>query len=318
MQSIVLVTIAVLVVSPATAQTDFPTRAVRIIVPYAPGGVVDITLRVLGDALARQWGRPVVIENRPGGGTITGTAMVAKSDPDGYTLGVATSPFLVNPSLRPNLPYDSLRDFTGVSMLVSQSVTILAHPSFAANNVPELVAEAKKRAEPFAYGSAGTAGISHLTGELLQRAAGVKLIHVPYNGAGKALPDLLSGQIPLMFDPGFSARPFVESGQIKVLGISSKERLPILPQVATIGETYPGFEATSVQALIAPAGVPPDVLAKLSAAVQAIVRSPEFATKVTQSDLEPIASTPAEFNAFARRETAKWKQVISEANIKGE
>jgi len=242
---------------------------------------------------------------------------VATSEPDGHTMGIVATPFLVNPSLQPNLPYNSLVDLTGVSMVVAQSVALVANPSVTANTLAELVSEAKSRPEPFTYGSSGTGGIAHLVGELFARTAGIKLSHIPYGGSAKATIDVLAGHIQLMCDPGFSSRQFVEEGKLKILAISSKQRLPILPNVPPFNETYRGFDATSVQALIAPAAVPKAVLEKISGDVQAVVRSPEFAAKVGHLDLEPIASTPDEFNTFARREMLKWAEVIKAANIKG-
>jgi tripartite-type tricarboxylate transporter receptor subunit TctC len=316
-RSVVFALVYALAASTASAQSDFPNRPVRIVVPYAPGGVVDIAARSLRDLLAERWNQSIVVENRPGAATVSGTNMVATSPPDGHTMLLVATPFLVNPSLQPNLPYDTLRDLTGVSMVVAQSVALLAHPSVAANNLRELVDEAKRRPEPFAYGSSGTGGISHLIGEMLARTAGIKLAHIPYNGASRATIDVLAGHIPLIFDPGLSAKQFVLDRQLKIIAVSSKERLPILPDVPTFNETYPGFEGTSVQALIAPSATPKPLLAKISADVQAIVRSPEFAARVKHLDLDPVASTPDEFNDFARREIEKWAVVVRDANIKG-
>jgi tripartite-type tricarboxylate transporter receptor subunit TctC len=177
------------------------------------------------------------------------------------------------------------------------------------------VAEANRRPQPFLYGSTSIGGIGHLTSELFQHVAGIKLANVPYPGDAKAVTDLLSGQLSLVFEPGFAARPLVEAGQLKALGVTSKERLAIMPQLATFSETYPGFEVSSIQALIARAATPRGVLEKLSAGIQAVVRTPEFAAQVRPIDLEPIASTPEEFNAYARREMARWKEVIERADI---
>ncbi|MBX9847338.1 MAG: tripartite tricarboxylate transporter substrate binding protein [Xanthobacteraceae bacterium] len=299
----------------AQAQQKFPSGAVRIIVPYVPGGGVDIAARTLGEFLSERWGSPVVVENRTGGATIVGISAVATAAPDGQTLLLTATPLLVNPTLQPNLPYDTLRDFAGVGMVVEQPVALVAHPSVGANKLSELVADMKQNDRTLHYGSSGIGGISHLLGEMFARTAGVKLTHVPYRGSAGATVDLLAGTIPLVFDSGFSAKSQVDAGKLKVLAISSGSRLPHLPNVPTFSEDYPGFEASSVQMLLAPGRTPRPVIERMSADVQGVVKSPAFAAKVRQVALEPIASTAEELDAYMRREIAKWEKVIREANI---
>jgi len=188
------------------AQQKFPAGPVRIIAPYVPGGAVDIVARPLADLLSQRWGSPVVVENRAGGATVVGTSVVAAAPADGHTLLLTATPFVVNPTLLPSLPYDSLRDFAGVSMVVEQPLALVANPLVPANTLKELVAYAKKSEHPLAYGSSGIGGISHLFGELFARTAGIKLLHVPYRGSGAAVVDLLAGNIPLLFDSGYSAK----------------------------------------------------------------------------------------------------------------
>lgn len=298
------------------AQQKFPSGPVRIVAPYVPGGAVDIVARPLADLLSQRWGSPVVVENRAGGATVVGTSFVASAPADGHTLLLTATPFLVNPTLLPSLPYDTLRDFAGVSMVVEQPLALVAHPSVPAKTLKELVAYASKSEQPLAYGSSGIGGISHLFGELFARTAGIKLLHVPYRGSGGAVVDVLAGNIPLLFDSGFSAKSSVDGGNLKVIAVSSRQRLPELPDVPTFAEEYPGFEVSSIQMLLAPAATPRPVIDKISADVQSVIASPAYAARVKQAALYPQGSTPQELDAFIRSEIAKWEKVIREANIR--
>lgn len=298
------------------AQQKFPAGPVRIIAPYVPGGAVDIVARPLADLLSQRWGSPVVVENRAGGATVVGTSVVAAAPADGHTLLLTATPFVVNPTLLPSLPYDSLRDFAGVSMVVEQPLALVANPSVPANTLKELVAHAKKSDPPLAFGSSGIGGISHLFGELFARTAGIKLLHVPYRGSGGAVIDLLAGNIPLLFDSGYSAKSNVDGGKLKVIAVSSRQRLPELPNVPTFAEDYPGFEASSIQMLLAPAATPREVIERISADVRSVVASSEYAARVKQAALNPHGSTPQELDAFIRSEIKKWEKVIHEANIR--
>jgi tripartite-type tricarboxylate transporter receptor subunit TctC len=300
----------------AGAQQKFPSGVVRIVAPYVPGGAVDIAARALADLLAERWGSAVVVENRTGAATTIGTAAVATAVPDGHTLLLTATPFLVNPTLQPKLPYDTLRDFTGIGAVVEQPVALVAHPSVQPNTLRDLVADMKKNDRTLAYGSSGIGGISHLLGEMFARTAGVKLLHVPYRGSAAATVDLLAGTIPLLFDSGFSAKSQVDAGKLKVLAISSHERSAELPSVPTFSEDYPGFESSSVQMLMAPAKTPKPVIEQLSADVQAVVKSPAFAARVKKAALNPHVMPAAELDTFIRAEIVKWGNVIREANIK--
>jgi tripartite-type tricarboxylate transporter receptor subunit TctC len=301
--------------TPALAQQKFPTGTVRIVAPYVPGGAVDIAARALADLLAERWGSAVIVENRTGAATSIGTNAVATALPDGHTLLLTATPFLVNPTLQPNLPYDTLRDFVGVSMVVEQPVALVVNPSIQANTLKQFVADAKKSDKPLAFGSSGIGGISHLLGEMFARTAGIKLLHVPYRGSGAAMVDVVAGNIPLLFDSGFSAKSQVDAGKLKVIAISSKQRQPDMPNIPTFAEDYPGFESSSVQMLMAPAATPKAIVERLSTDVQAVVNSPAYATRVKAAALHPIASTGPELDAFIRSEIVKWGTIIREANI---
>jgi len=305
----------------ATAQAadvKYPTQTVRIVVPYVAGGIADTTARILREFLVKKWGDSVIVDNRPGGATVTATAYVANSEPNGHTMLLTATPFLVNPSLQAKLPFDTERDFRGVSMVVGQSVAMVAHPSVKADNLGEFIAEAKKRETPFGFGSSGIGGISHLVGEMFAEQAGIQMTHIPYRGGAAGIVDVVGGHIPVHFDAGFASKPHVDAGRLKVLGITAPKRAPNMPNVPTFNETLPGFEAQSISSLVVPANTPSDVIEKISADIQSVVRSPEFAEQVGKVGLEAIASMPGELDMYNRAEIAKWAKVIKAANIQAQ
>src|SRR5688572_5859639 len=270
---------AALAVAPAHAQSaaDFPSGPVRLFVPFAAGGPTDVVARILAEQLSARWGgKPVLIENRPGAGTIVATAAVAKAPADGHTMLVATNSLLINPAINHNLPYDTAKDFAPVSMVATQPVALVATKSFGPNNVPEVVEAAKKASAPLNYTSPGPRGVGHLAGEMLKQRAGIEMVHINYNGSAPALTDVVAGRVPLMFDIWHSAKRYVDSGQLKLIASASAERFTDAPTVATMAETYPGFQVMAFNALVTPAGVPQPVLEKLSADIRAVVSSDAF------------------------------------------
>lgn len=294
--------------------SDFPTGVVKILVPFPAGGPADVIMRVLGDRLSARWGKPVVIDNRPGAATITATAALARSQPDGHTMGVATNFFVVNPALNRNLPYDTLKDFAGVSMVATQPIVIVANPSFPANTIAELIAEARKGS--LDYTSSGPRGAGHMAGELLQSVAGIKMQHIAYNGSPPALADVIAGRIPVMFEVWHSAKPHVEAGKLKVIAVASPQRMRDAQQYPAVAETFPEFSAIAFQALVAPAGVPAPVMEKLSSDIRAIIASAEFGEKMRPLGVDPGGTTPAELDRLLRQETEKWADIAKKANIK--
>jgi len=301
----------------AQPAAEFPTATVRLFVPFAAGGPTDVVARILGELLSARWdGKPVVIENRPGAGTIIATAAVAKAPADGHTMLMATNSLLINPAISQSLPYDTAKDFQPVSMVATQPVALVATKSFAPNNVAELVAEAKKT--PLNYTSPGPRGVGHLAGEMLKQRAGVEMTHINYNGSAPALTDVIAGRVPLMFDIWHSSRRHVESGALKLIASASAERLPGAPNVPTMAETYPGFEVMAFNALVAPAGVPAAVLDKLSADIRAVVNSEAFRERVKNLGINAYGNTPAELDAWMAREIARWQQVAKAANLKAD
>jgi tripartite-type tricarboxylate transporter receptor subunit TctC len=298
----------------------YPSRPVRLLVGFAAGGPTDVFARALADLLSARWGgRPVIIENRPGAGTILATAAVAKAPPDGYTLLVAAGgSFMINPALGQKLPYDPFDDFTPVGMILVTSTVLVANPAFAPNTIPELVAAARAAAPPLNFASPGPRGTAHLVGEMLKQRAGIDMQHINYNGSAPALTDVIGGRVPLMFDAWQSAKQFVDAGKLKALAMASATRLTDAPQVPAIAETYPGFSSTGFSFIIGPAGIPAPILATLSADLRAVVDSAEFATRMRAIGAEPRSSTPQELALAIRAEVEKWAAVAKAAGIKAE
>jgi tripartite-type tricarboxylate transporter receptor subunit TctC len=305
----------------AAAETaaDFPSRPLKLLVPFAAGGPTDVVARILADLLSARWGgQSVVVENRPGAGTIVATAALAKSPADGYTLLVATNSLLINPAIGQKLPYDTEKDFAPVSMVATQPVALVANKSFPADTVPQLVEVARKSAEPLNFTSPGPRGVGHLAGEMLKQRAGIAMTHINYNGSAPALTDLIAGRVPLMFDIWHSAKRYVASGELKLIAPAGAQRLSDAPDVKTIAETYPDFDVIAFNAMVAPAGVPAPVLDKLSADIRAVVNSPEFAEKVHHLGIFPAGNTPQELDAWMREQIARWAEIAKAANIKAD
>jgi tripartite-type tricarboxylate transporter receptor subunit TctC len=299
---------------------DYPNGPVKILVPFAAGGPTDVVARILGEQLSARWGgRPVVIENRPGAGTIVATAAVAKSAPDGLTLLMATNSLLINPAISHSLPYDTAKDLAPVSMIAVQPVGLVANKSFEANTVADVVAIAKRQATN--YTSPGPRGVGDLAGQMLRQRAGIPMqnfTHINYNGSAPALTDVIAGRVPLMFDIWHSARRHVESGDLKLIAGASPERLPGALNVPTLAETYPGVDVIAFNAIVAQGGTPAPIVEKLSADVRAIVASDAFLERVKNLGINAYGNTPAELGAWMAEQIARWKQVARASNIKAE
>ena len=317
-RALLIALVMVAVASGALAQgaADFPSRPVRIVVPFAAGGPTDVVARILADLLTARWnGQSVVIENRPGAGTIVATAAVGKSAPDGYTMLIGTNSFMINAAIGQKLPYDTLKDFVGISMVATQPVALVANKSLPVNSVADVVALAKRGAEPLNYTSPGPRGVGHLAGELLKQRAGIAMTHVNYNGSAPALTDVIAGRVPLMFDIWHSAKRYVDAGELKLIAGAGLDPLPDAPQATTIAASYPGFNVAAINAMYGPAGIPAAVLDRLSADVRAIVNSSAFAEKARHLGIAAKGNTPAELDAWTRSEIARWAEVAKAANI---
>jgi len=301
---------------PAIAADSFPTRSIRLVVPYPPGGAADLIGRMLGKKMADELGQQVVIDNRAGGGQVIGTDVAAKSGADGYTILQASITHAINPSLVRSLPYDSVKDFTPISLLAKSPLVLVAHPSLPVKTVKELVALAKARPGSLNYASSGNGSGGHLALALLLEMTGTKMLHVPYKGAGPALNDLIAGQVHLLITSPLAAVPHVKAGKLRLLGVSSKTRTATMPEIPAIAETVPGYEASLWYAFLAPSGVPTEIVSKLNAAALKGLASAEVRAFFDKQDVETIGSTPAELATYIRDEIAKWRKVITAAGIR--
>jgi len=297
------------------AGQSFPAKPLRIVVPFAPGGPNDILARVIGQKLTEAWGQQTIVENRAGGGTVIGTEFVARAAPDGYTLLMISTSHTSNPSLR-KLPYDPIRDLEPVILVASGPNVVLAHPSLPARSIKELIAVARARPGEVAYGSGGAGTSTHLSGAMVGLMGGVKMIHVPYKGAGPATIDLLSGQITWMVGTILPSMPHIRSGRLHALAVTGLKRSPALPEVPPVADTLPGFEASSWYGVAAPGGTPRDIVVKLNQEIARRINTPDVRERVAGEGAEIVAGSPDQFGAFYRAEIEKWAKIIRAAGIR--
>jgi tripartite-type tricarboxylate transporter receptor subunit TctC len=305
----------------ASAQTPphYPARAVRMIVPFPPGGGTDIISRTIAQKLNEAWGQPVIVDNRSGANGIIGTEMLAKSKPDGYTLGVVIANHAINPSLYSKLPYDTVRDFAPITLMAQYPYILTVHPSVPAKSVREFIALAKARPGQLSYASSGNGSGPHLGMELFKSVAKIDVVHVPYKGASPANTDLLAGQVQVMFNNFLAAMPFITSHRLRVLAVTTGQRSRAMPELPTIAESgLPGFDVKSYYALIAPAGIAPAVVSRIQSDVAAALRVPAVHARLTAEGAEPVGSTPEQLGRLLQDEIRKWSQVVREAQVKPE
>jgi tripartite-type tricarboxylate transporter receptor subunit TctC len=301
----------------AAQASDFPTKAIRIVVPFPPGGATDAAARLVAVKMAEHWGQPVLVDNRAGAGGNVGSELVAKSPADGYTLVMGvTGSHAINTSLYSKMPYDPVADFVAISQVAVVPNVLVVHPSVPAKNLAELMALAKKEPGKLNYASLGNGTAAHLGMEMLKSEAGVDITHVPYKGSAPAVSDLLAGQVQMMVDGLPSALPHVKAGKLRAIALTSLHRAPSLPDLPTIAETYPGFYADAWSGLFAPKGTPQPVVDKLSAEVQRILKLPEVREKLAALGAEPVGSTQAEFAAHVKKEIGKWAKVVKTSGAK--
>ena len=298
----------------------YPQRAVRLIIPYPPGGAGDIVGRMLSARLAEALGQQVVVDNRGGGGQIIATELTAKAQPDGHTLFLASATHGINPGLHRNkLPYDTLRDFAPITLVAESPLVFTAHPSLGVSNMKELVAAAKARPGRINYASSGPGTGGHLSVELLKHHTGIDLVHVPYKGAGPALVDVIGGQVPVICTSPLPAMPHVKSGRLKALGMTGRARSRAYPEVPTVAEqVVPGYESTLWYALLAPAATPQPVIQRLHAETVKIIKSPDMAEQLLAQGAEPIGNSPQELQKFVAAEIARWTRVVGQAKIRAD
>jgi tripartite-type tricarboxylate transporter receptor subunit TctC len=301
---------------PAAAADAYPAKAVTVVVAYPPGGQNDVAARLVAQALAAQLNQPVIVENRAGAGGIIGAQMAAKSAPDGYTFLLAAINHAILATLKPNLPYDLERDFVPVGMVAAFPIILVANPSLPFTSVPELIAYAKANPDKLSYGSSGSGGGTHLAAELFCSMTGIKMLHVPYKGSAPAMTDLLGGHVQLMFADSPSALPQIKKGKLRALGISARQRSALMPELPTIAEAgVPGYESNSWVGLVAPAGTPAPIVARVNADLVKSLNDPAVKAKLLEVGGEPMPGNPEQFGKFIHAETLKWARIIKEANI---
>jgi tripartite-type tricarboxylate transporter receptor subunit TctC len=297
----------------------YPSKPVRLVVPFAAGGSTDIIARTIGQKLNEAWGQPVLVDNRPGGSTVIGTDIVAKAPPDGYTLLVTPAPFTIVPSLATTkLPYDPAKDFEPVTLINTTALVVVVHPGVPAKSIKDLIALAKRKPGALNFGSSGSGGSNHLAGELFNAMAGVKMTHIPYKGNAPALIDLVGGHVDVVFNGLTSALPLIKSGKLRALAVTSLQRAASMPDMLTLDELgLKGFQAVAWNGLTAPARTPKDVVARINADVVKITRSPDLVERLKAEGSDAVGSTTPEYAAFLRDEIAKWAKVIQFAGVKG-
>lgn len=298
----------------------YPTRAIRLIVPYPPGGAGDIVGRMLGARLTDALGQQVVVDNRGGGGQIIASELAAKAPPDGHTLFLASATHGINPGLRRGkLPYDTLKDFAPITLVAESPLVFVAHPSLGAGDIRALIAAAKAKPGQINYASSGPGTGGHLSFEMLKHYAGIDVAHIPYKGAGPALVDLIAGQVQAMCTSPLPAMPHVKSGRLKALGMTSRARSRAAPDIPTVAEQgVPGYESTLWYALLAPAATPQPVIKRVHSETVKIIRSPDVSGQLLAQGAEPIGNTPPELQKFIAAEIKRWTDVISKANIRAD
>jgi tripartite-type tricarboxylate transporter receptor subunit TctC len=295
---------------------EYPSKPVRMIVPLAPGGGSDIVARILAQGLTGRWGQSVVVDNRPGAGTTVGTAIVARSAPDGYTTLVSSSSIAISPALYRGLPFDVMRDLAGVTLIASQPSMLVVHPSVPVATLSDLIALAKSQRGKLAYASAGAGSATHLGTELLRHAAGIEILHVPYKSAGLATSALLSGEAQILLTNMASVLPHVKSGRIRALGVSSVRRSVLALELPTIAEAgLPGFEYATWYGMLVPAETSRGIVKRLQADTAEIIQAPVFRERFSRQGLEVLGSSPAEFQAYLGAESVRWNRVISAIGI---
>ena len=300
----------------AASAQEYPVKPIRTIVAFAPGGPADLVVRPVAQKLYEMLGQPVVIDYRAGANGVIGAEVVAKSPPDGYTLLATTSGFTMNPNTFAKLPYDTIKDFAPVSLTANSDIAFMVNPVVPARSIKEFIAVAKARKNAMTYASSGTGGSLHLGGEMLKLATGIDMLHVPYKGASLAMADVIGGHIDVLFISVPPAIPQVKSGKLRALATASAQRARGLPDVPTFAELgYADFEVDARYGLVAPAGTPRDIVAKLSATVAKAAQTPELKERYAALGLEPISATPEQFAEYIRRDIAKWRKVVAAAKI---
>jgi tripartite-type tricarboxylate transporter receptor subunit TctC len=303
---------------PAAAQ-NYPKGVVRWIVPFPPGGPTDVVGRIVAQQLQELWGQPVVVENKPGAGTMIGTDAVAKSAPDGQTMGMVITAHMINPTLNAaTIPYDTLKDLAHVTQMITQHLVLVANANVPFNTVREMIAYAKAHPGKLSYASPGTGTSAHLAGELLKLETGIDMVHIPYKGSSPAQIDLVAGRVDLMFDVYHSAKQLIEQGKLKVIALTSDTQPVNIKGYPLVADTIPGFNVTSFFGLVVRAGTPRTIIDRIQQDTAKVLNKPGVKARLENMGLEVVSSTPEQFESFVRTELVKWAKVIKASNIKVE
>ncbi|MGE5523584.1 MAG: tripartite tricarboxylate transporter substrate binding protein [Rhodospirillaceae bacterium] len=315
-----LMAAAALPAAAAENVNDYPSKPIRLVVPFTPGGSTDILARVIGQKLTEAWGKQVVIDNRPGAGGNIGVDLVAKSPADGYTLVMGhIGTFGVNPTLYPKLPYDPIKDFQPITLVALVPNMLSVNPALPAKSVKELVALAKAKPGTINFGSGGNGSAAHLAGEYFKLMTKTEITHIPYRGTSPAVTDLIAGQIQMMITGVPPTLTFAKSGKLRALAVATSKRLPLLPDLPTIAEAgVPGYEATQWYGVLAPAGTPKPIVAKLNAEMAKAIKGPDVREKLAADAAEPVGNSPEEFGAFIKKEIARWAPVVKASGARPE
>ena len=315
----VLAALALAALPVIAAAQSYPSKPIRLVVPFPPAGATDILSRELARMLSERLKQQVIVDNRPGAGGTLGSDLVARSAPDGYTIQMATSStHSIGPSLNPKIPYNAQTDFTPVAHVANATNVLVVSPSVKANTVAELVAEIKARPGQFNFGSSGNGTIVHLTGELFKSMTGTYIVHIPYRGTALVIPDMVSGQIQLLFDNVASALPHIRDGRVKALGVTSLTRSPLLPNLPTVADTVPGFESNTWFGVFGPRNMPPEATQRLNTEINAVLKTPEFQERLRTLGYDAAGGSPADFAKVVANDTAKWARLIKERRIVGD
>jgi tripartite-type tricarboxylate transporter receptor subunit TctC len=306
------------ILTSTTLHAAWPEKPVKIVVPWAPGGSTDILARTVAEKLSKSLGQPVVVDNKPGASGNIGSDLVAKSPADGYTLLFGSmSTHAINPGMM-TMPFRGVEDFTPVAMLAFVTNTMVVHPSVPVSNLRECIVYAKANPGKVAYASAGPGSTNHLSAALLERMAGIEMLHVPYKGGAPAIVDTVGGQVQVLFTAGTQSLPHVKAGKLKLLAVTEKKRSPLLKDVPTVAETVPGYEMAVWYGAFGPRGLPPEITKRLNAEINAIMMLPEVKSKMEAIGVEPVNETPEQFGAVMRADAEKWVKLVKELGIKSE
>lgn len=314
--TLALIAVALIAGVPDAAAQNWPSKSIRCIIPTAPGGGSDPLARLIGQRFTQAWGQQVVVDHRPGAGMTIGIDIVAKSTPDGYTIAVVNPSHAINATLMSKLPYDPVRDLAVITVLATQPYAMVFTQSFPPKNVKELIAAAKAKPRELVFVSSGPGSASHLAGEMFVGMAGIEMTHIPYKGTGSLMPDLIAGRVPMIINPVLSVINQVNAGRLRLIAVTSSKRVSTLPDIPTVAESVPGYEAMSWYAMIAPAQTPAAVIAKLHAETVRALKSPEIIDMLAKAGADPLGNTPAEAAAFVKLEIERWGKVIRQAKVR--